>query len=142
MRVYSVIHGRSIEVCESEIASLSSTTMFRQQLTRLKTKARNEITMLTTSSREDKFVLQEVDADDNFIYWANSEQDYLPHMCTFIPPRKATIDIQSIDTDPNRAVLFEDGIEEIVLKYLSDFTSEGTSTLILCCMSWLGKYFP
>jgi len=47
------------------------------------------------------------------------------------------INIEDLDS----IVLYEDGIGDMVIPFLTDFNESGLDSLLMCCLTWLGEYF-
>ena len=139
MRVYSVIHGKSIEVSEADISELSSTSMFRLLLGRLKDKRNDNNFSCMKKNLDSQFSLYPVSENDPFLRWAEYELHEHPLGGIFRLPLRSSHELDKDGFDPSRIVLYEDGIGSVVQKYLSDFDSNGMSVLVLCCLTWLGK---
>ena len=143
MRVYSVIHGKSIEVSESEVYEMTKNTVFHQLLGRLKNKTNGLSSSQRIISKDEmhsKFCLHEVSENDCFVKWAKAELAQHPVKGLFQTPLKTNQLDNDSEFDPSRIVLYEDGISEIVQRYLTDFDSNGMSALVLSCLTWLGKF--
>ena len=148
MLVYSVMHGRSIEVSQKEIMLGSSKPMLRRLLKSLREKKGVDgvdqcITKVTCLSQKNKSnKLYEVKENDVFVEWGKSEFENHPRHHLYNLPLRSIDNSEEIDNDPNRTCLFEDGIGEFVLPFLCDFDDQGLCEIVRCCLSFVGVSFP
>jgi len=143
VRVYSIAHGRSIEVSSAEVSSLSSNNAIRKLLNRIKGKnpLRNNLpTTMSMNEVNSDVTMYEVNENDEFLEWAQKEQMVSPsNHGLFNVPKKNNNRINIGDLDS--IVLYEDGIGDMVIPFLTDFNESGLDSLLMCCLTWLGEYF-
>jgi len=143
IRVYSIVHGRSIEVSSAEVSSLSSNNAIRKLLNRIKgnNPLRNYLpTTMSMNEANSDVTMYEVKENDEFLKWAQKEQMVSPsNDGLFNVPKKNNnrINIEDLDS----IVLYEDGIGDMVIPFLTDFNESGLDSLLMCCLTWLGEYF-
>lgn len=92
-------------------------------------------------------VVTAVDENDPFLSWGIRElaatTTESPDV-VFAVPLRSVVDRDLVRLDPHRTILYEDGIEDVVVPYLSSFFDDdaGMSALIAACLRFLGVIFP
>ena len=150
LKFYSFVHKRTIDITRKEMTNEYVKDSLQRALRNLKNKGKNDTFEKKSKGQESSNILESrvkllpVSDDDPFFVWGGNEYAHInTHKSLYSLPFRSLTSSEYVEEDPNSAVLYEDGINDMILPYLSNFDAhQDLASVVRVSLEFLGVFFP